>query len=150
MPSRPLSADRTLEVRLHTRAGTLASAVTRGVTTRPQAVAVLSLIAPCRPELTERVRDRIGSVPSAAVEWPPRNVQISLLDSSVRVTLGRVKLTGPGGVSVEHVTYTDKLGHTRRVLRLKRHGVFVGDYRTVDELARHVDVGALREEGEED
>jgi hypothetical protein len=53
-------------------------------------------------------------------------------------------------VSVEHVTYTDKLGHTRRVLRLKRHGVFVGDYRTVDELARHVDVGALREEGEED
>ena len=150
MPSRPLSADRTLEVRLHTRAQTLASAVARGATTRRHAVATLALVAPCRPELAKRVRDRIGSVPAAEVEWPPRSVQISLLDSSFRVTLGRVRLTGPGGVTVEHVTYTDKIGHTHRVLRLKRHGVFVGDYRSVDELARHVDVGALREEGEED
>ena len=110
---------------------------------------MLSLIAPCRPELTERVRDRIGSVPSAAVEWPPRKVQISLLDSSLRVTLGLVQLTGPGDVAVEHVTYTDKLGHTRRVLRLKRHGVFVGDYRSVEELGREVDVAALREDERE-
>jgi hypothetical protein len=150
MPSRPLTADRTLEVRLHTRAGTLASAVARGVTTRGQAVAALSLVAPCRPELSERVLARVGSIPPAEVEWPPRSVQIALLDSSFRVTLGDVRLTGPGGVTVEHVTYTDKLGHTRRVLRLKRHGVFVGDFRTVDELGRHVDVTTLREESEED
>ena len=146
MPSRPLSADRSLEVRLHTRAGTLAGAVARGATTPGQAVAVLALVAPCRSELHERVRDRIGSVPAAEVEWPPRSVQIELLDSSIRVTLGTVKLTGPGGVTVEHVTYTDKIGHTHRVLRLKRHGVFVGDYRSVDELGRQVDVGTLREE----
>jgi hypothetical protein len=150
MPSRPLTADRTLEVRLHTRAGTLASAVARGVTTRGQAVAALSLVAPCRPELSERVLARVGSIPPAEVEWPPRSVQIALLDSSFRVTLGDVRLAGPGGVTVEHVTYTDKLGHTRRVLRLKRHGVFVGDFRTVDELGRHVDVTTLREESEED
>lgn len=150
MPSRPLSADRTLEVRLHSRAGTLASAVTRGVTTRGEAVAVLSLIVPCRPELTERVLARIGSVPAAEVEWPPRSVQIALLDSSLRVTLGTVRLVGPGGVTVEHVTYTDKLGYTRRVLRLKRHGVFVGDFSTVEELGKHVDVGTLREESEQD
>ncbi len=146
MPSRPLSADRSLEVRLHTRAGTLASAVARGVTTRGEAVATLSLVAPCRPELTERVRARIGSVPSAEVEWPPRSVQVALLDSSFRVTLGTVRLTGPGGVTVEHVTYTDKLGYERRVLRLKRHGVFVGDFRSVEELGRHVDVATLRED----
>ena len=145
MPSRPLSADRTLEVRLHSRAGTLASAVARGVTTRGQAVAVLSLIAPCRPELTERVLARVGSVPAAEVEWPPRSVQIALLDSSLRVTKGTVRLAGPGGVTVEHVTYADKLGYTRRVLRLARHGVGAGDFRTVEELGKHVDVGTLRE-----
>jgi hypothetical protein len=146
MPSRPLTADRSLEVRLHTRAGTLASAVARGATTRRHAVAVLALIAPCRSEVHERVLARIGSIPSAEVEWPPRSVQIELLDSSIRVTLGHVKLTGPGGVTVEHVTYTDKIGYTRRVLRLKRHGVFIGDYRTVEELGRQVDVGTLTEE----
>jgi hypothetical protein len=146
VPSRPLSADRSLEVRLHTRAGTLAGAVAHGATTRGQAVATLALIAPCRFELHERVRARIGSVPAAEVEWPPRSVQIDLLDSSIRVTLGDVKLTGPGGVTVEHVTYTDKIGHTHRVLRLKRHGVFVGDYRSVEELGLQVDVGTLREE----
>ena len=150
MPSRPLSADRTLEVRLHTRAGTLASAVARGVTTRRHAVAALSLVAPCRPELTVRVRARVGSVPSADVEWPPRSVQLGLLSSSERVTLGDVRLTGPGGVTVQHVTYTDKLGHTHRVLRLKRHGVFIGDYRSVEELGRQVDVATLREDGGED
>ncbi len=150
MPSRPLSADRTLEVRLHTRAGTLASAVTRGVTTRGQAVAALSLVAPCRPELTERVLARVGSIPPAEVEWPPRSVQIALLDSSLHVTLGTVRLTGPGSVTVQHITYTDKLGYTRRVLRLERHGIVVGDFRTVEELGQHVDVGTLREDGEED
>jgi hypothetical protein len=149
MPSRPLSADRTLEVRLHTRAGTLASAVARGVTTRGQAVAALSLVAPCRPELAERVLARIGSIPPAEVEWPPRPVQVALLDSARRVTLGTVRLTGPGDVTVEHVTYTDKLGYVRRVLRLERQGGFVGDFRTVEELGRHVDVGTLRAEGEQ-
>ena len=146
MPSRPLSADRTLEVRLHTRAGTLAGAVARGATTRGQAVAALSLIAPCRPELTERVRARVGSVPPAETEWPPREVQLDLLASALRVTGGEARLTGPDGVTVQHVTYTDELGYLRRVLRLARHGVPVGDVRSVDELGRHVDVAALRDD----
>jgi hypothetical protein len=147
MPSRPLSADRTLEVRLHTRAGTLASAVVHGATTRGAAVAALSLVAPCRPELTERVLARVGSVPPAEVEWPPRDVQVALLDSALRVAQGEVRLAAPGGITVQHVTYTDKLGRTCRVLRLARHGDPVGDYRTVDELARHVDVATLSEAG---
>ena len=147
MPSRPLSADRTLEVRLHTHAGTLASAVARGVITWDQAVAALSLIAPCRPELTERVLARVGSVRPAEVEWPPRSLQIALLHSSFQVTKGDVRLAGPGGVTVEHVTYLDKLGHTRRVLRLERHGVVVGDFRTVEELGGQVDVAALHAVG---
>ena len=66
------------------------------------------------------------------------------------MTLGTVRLVGPGGVTVEHVTYTDKLGYTRRVLRLKQRDVFVGDFRMVEELGKHVDVGTLREESDED
>lgn len=131
---------------MHTRAQTLASAVSRGVTSRRHAVAALALVAPCRPDLAQVVRGRIGSVPAADVEWPPRSVQLDLLESSRRVTLGRVKLTGPGGVTVEHVTYTDKLGYTRKVLRLKRHGVFVADFRSVDDLSKEVDVATLQEE----
>jgi hypothetical protein len=146
VPSRPLSADRSLEVRLHTRAGTAASAVGHGWTTRAAAVAALSLVAPCRPDVARTVLARIRSVRPRAVEWPPLPVQADLLDSLVRVTLGDVRLTGPGGVTVEHVTYTDKLGYTRRVLRLRRHGVFVGDYRTVEDLGRELDLATLREE----
>lgn len=146
MPSRPLSADRSLEVRLHTRAGTAASAVGHGWTTRAAAVAALSLVVPCRPDVVRTVVARIRSVRSRDVEWPPLPVQAELLDSAERVTLGHVRLTGPGGVTVEHVTYTDKLGYTRRVLRLRRHGVFVGDFRTVEELGRQVDLATLREQ----
>ena len=146
MPSRPLSADRALEVRLHTRAGTAASAVGHGTTTRAAAVAALSLVVPCRPDVVRTVLARIRSVTPRPVEWPPLPVQAELLSSLERVTLGTVKLTGPGGVTVEHVTYTDKLGYSRKVLRLRRHGVFVGDYRTVEELSREVDLAALREE----
>jgi hypothetical protein len=148
VPSRPLSADRSLEVRLHTRAGTAASAVGHGWTTRAEAVAALSLVAPCRPDIARTVSARVRSVRPRAVEWPPLPVQAELLDSLVRVTLGLVKLTGPGGVTVEHVTYTDKLGHTRRVLRLRRHGVFVADHRTVEELGQAVDLAELREDPE--
>jgi len=146
VPSRPLSRDRTLEVRLHSRAGTCAGDVARDRTDRAAAVAVLALTVPCRPDVVATVLRRIASVPSREVEWPPRTVQIDLLSSSERVTLGTVRLTGPGGVSVGHVTYTDKLGHTHRVLRLRRHGVFVGDFRTVEELGRQVDLATLREE----
>jgi hypothetical protein len=146
VPSRPLSRDRALEVRLHSRAGTCAGDVARSRTSRAAAVAVLALTAPCRPDVVATVRARIASVPARDVEWPPRTVQIDLLSSSERVTLGSVRLTGPGGVTVEHVTYTDKLGHTRRVLRLRRHGLFVGDFRTVDELGREVELATLREE----
>ena len=146
MPSRPLSPDRSLEVRLHTWSGTCASDVARGLIPRAAAVATLALVAPCRSDVVATVRGRVGAVPLRELEWPPRSVQLELLVSTERVTLGHVRLTGPGGVTVEHVTYTDKLGYTRRVLRLKRHGVFVGDYRTVADLGREGDLATLREQ----
>ena len=57
-----------------------------------------------------------------------------------------MKLTGPAGVTVEDVAYTDKRGHLVRVLRLRRRGVHLGDFRTVEELAAHVDLSQLHEE----
>ncbi len=149
MPSRPLSRDRATEVRLHTWAGTHASKVAKRRMSRGSAVAVLALVAPCRPELVRAVIARVRAGSPASADWPPRSVQVSLLESAERVTLGLVHLTGPGGVTVEHVTYTDKLGYTRRVLRLRRNGAFIRDFRTVQELAKEVDLATLRETGDD-
>lgn len=67
--------------------------------------------------------------------------------AAVRACAGRrVKLTGPGGVTVEQVTYTDKLGYLRRVLRLRRHGVFIGEYLTPEELGKVVNLAELVED----
>ena len=50
-------------------------------------------------------------------------------------------------MSVEQVTLTGKHGGPPvRYLRLRHHGHHVGDYRTVEELARHVDLATLVEE----
>ena len=49
-------------------------------------------------------------------------------------------------MTVEDVTYTDKRGHLVRVLRLRRYGVHIGDFRTVEELAAHVELSQLQEE----
>jgi hypothetical protein len=57
-----------------------------------------------------------------------------------------VKLRGLGGVTVEQVEYTDKLGHRQCMLRLRRHGAWIGDFGTVEELGKHVDLSKLREE----
>jgi hypothetical protein len=150
VPSRPLSRDRAAEVRLHTWAGTHASKVAKRRMSRGSAVAVLALVAPCRPELVRAVIARVRAGSPAAADWPPRSVQVSLLESAERVTLGLVHLTGPGGVTVEHVTYTDKLGYRRKVLRLRRHGAFIRDFRTVEELAREVDLATLRDSSDPD
>lgn len=148
MPSRPLTRDRAAEVRLHTWAGTHASKVTKHRMSRAAAVAALSLVAPCRPDLVRTVIERIARGSPTAANWPPRSVQLDLLQSAERVTVGIVHLRGPEDVTVEQVTYTDKLGYQRRVLRLRRHGVVVRDFRSAEELARHVDLSTLREDAD--
>jgi hypothetical protein len=150
VPSRPLSRDRAAEVRLHTWAGTYASKVAKHQMSRGEAVAVLAMVAPCRPDLLRTVIGRLAAGSPTAADWPPRSVQLGLLESAERVTLGAVPLTGPGGVTVQHVTYTDKLGYQRKVLRLGRHGAFIRDFRTVEELAKEVDLSTLRERDEPD
>jgi hypothetical protein len=57
-----------------------------------------------------------------------------------------VKLRGPNGETVEVVAYVDKMQTRRQVYRLRRNGVFIGDYKTVDELGKHVDLSTLVED----
>jgi hypothetical protein len=44
------------------------------------------------------------------------------------------------------VSYVDKMQIHRRVYRLKRHGTWVGDYKSADELAKVVDLAELVED----
>jgi hypothetical protein len=61
-----------------------------------------------------------------------------------------VALVGPGGMRVEQVTVVWRgqrgAGVPRRMLRLTRAGRLVGEYRTVEELARYVDLSTLVDE----
>jgi flagellar biosynthesis component FlhA len=45
-------------------------------------------------------------------------------------------MRGSEGVVVEEVRYRDKMQQDRRSYRLTRHGVFVGGYKTREELGR--------------
>ena len=57
-------------------------------------------------------------------------------------------MTGPNGEVVDVIRYRDKLGYDRRCYRLTRHGVFVGEYKTPEELGRVVDLAEMVEEDE--
>jgi hypothetical protein len=149
MPGRrPLTPDRAAEIALDADAGNLAIAVSKKQVTEQQAVARLALIAPGRPDLVAAVAAVVEHGRAVRLaDWPPADTTLMLLRRAERVTLGRVKLVGPDGVSVEQVTLTGKQGGPPvRFLRLRHHGRHVGDYRTVEQLARHVDLATLVEE----
>ena len=44
------------------------------------------------------------------------------------------------------VSYVDKMETRRQVYRLKQNGVWIGDYKTVEELSKHVDLSTLVED----
>jgi hypothetical protein len=49
-------------------------------------------------------------------------------------------------VVVDVIRYRDKMQQDRRVYWLTRHGVFVGEYKTTEELGSVVDLAELVEE----
>jgi len=63
-----------------------------------------------------------------------------------RVHLGEAVMRGPNGITVDVIAYVDKMQQLRRVFRLKQHGVIVGEYKTIEELGRKVDLAELVEE----
>lgn len=44
---------------------------------------------------------------------------------------------------VDVIAYVDTTGRHRQVYRLHRGGVFIGEYKTPDELGQHVDLATL-------
>jgi hypothetical protein len=47
---------------------------------------------------------------------------------------------------VDVIRYQDKMRYDRRCNRVSRHGVFVGEYKTAEELGKVVDVAELVED----
>jgi len=150
MGRRPLTEDQHRNIALHAQSGVLAIAVVRGGLTAERAVAELALIVPCRPDLVDQVIALVERGMSLGhADWPPSETTLRLLGRTREVTLGSVALVGPGGVRVDQVTLTGKNGGPPvRYLRLRRYDAYIGDYRTVEQLAQHVDIAALVEEPE--
>ena len=148
MPSRPLSADRSVVVKLQTRLDNEAIDLAKGRTAMPAAVVrLVRVVPPARFDLINEVLVAVGRRDLAStLDWPPVRLVHELIYRVGRVHRGEVRLRGESGEVVDVVRYVDKLGHDRRVYRLHRHGVFVGEYRTPEELAKQVDLATLVED----
>lgn len=142
MPSRPLSADRSAVVKLQTRLDVEAMAITKDRTGMPAAVARLAqLVPPARVDLVDEVLVRVGRRNlDQTRDWPPVHLVHQLAFRVKRLHLGEVRMRGPEGVVVDVIRYRDKMQQDRRVYRVTEHGTFVGEYKTPEELGRHVDL----------
>ena len=148
MPSRPLSADRSAVVKLFTRLDNEAIEVAKSRTEMPAAVArLVQLVPPSRLDLIDEVLVRVGRRDlNLTLDWPPVHLVHQLAYRVKRVHLGEVRMRGPNGDVVDVIRYRDKLGYDRRVYGLTRHGVFIGEYKTPDELGKAVDLAELVED----
>ena len=148
VPSRPLNADRSAVVKLQTRIDVEAMAVTTGTTELPAAVArLVQLVPPARVDLVDEVLSRVGRRDlGQALDWPPVHLVHQLVHEVKRVHMGEMRMRGPNGEVVDVIRYRDKMGYDRRVYRLTRHGLFIGEYKTTEELANMVDLATLIED----
>ena len=148
MPSRPLAADTKAVVSLLTKMDNEAIGLDRGRTDLPSAVARLAqLVPPARVDLIDQVLVAVGRRDiSGRLDWPPIHLVHQLAYQVKRVHLGEVRMRGPNGEVVDVIQYKDKLGFDRRCYRLTRHGVFIGEYKTPEDLGQVVDLAELVEE----
>jgi hypothetical protein len=56
-----------------------------------------------------------------------------------------MRWTGGNGEAVEVIRVRGKDDITRNLYRLRREGLWIADYATLDELAQHVDLATLTE-----
>jgi hypothetical protein len=80
------------------------------------------------------------------LDWPPVHLVHQLAYRVKRMHLGEVRMRRPGGVVVDVLRYRDKMQQDRRVYRLTRHRVLVGEYKTAAEPAKVVDLAELVED----
>ena len=102
---------------------------------------------PARIDLVDEVLVRVGRRDlNLSLDWPPVHLVHQLAYRVKRVHLGEVRMRGPEGVVVDVIRYRDKMQQDRRVYRLLQHGVFVGEYKTPEELGEPVDLAELVED----
>jgi len=129
---------------LDTQVTAAAVAVDGGRLDRVRAVAQLALAAPGRIDLLDRiVHTRRRPAGGQQASPPPVDTALDLAESARRVVMGEATLAGPDGVRVEQTVPPGADRVTRTVLRLTKNGRWEADCRTVDELARHIDVSKL-------
>jgi hypothetical protein len=109
MPSRPLSADRSAVVKLHTWIDVEAIDIVKHRTDMPVAVARLALLVPpARVDLVDDVLAAVGqSIPGHRTAWPPPERRYELAYQVKRVHAGEVKLRGPNGEVVDLATLVE-------------------------------------------
>jgi hypothetical protein len=137
-----------VEVRLHTRTDAEAIDVEKGRTGMSAAVIrLVRIVPPARLDLIDNVLASIGRRDvGAALDWPPVTLVHQLVYRVKRVHAGEVRMRGPNGAVVDVVRYRDKLGYDRRCYRLTRHGVFIGEYKTPEELGKVISLAELIED----
>jgi hypothetical protein len=103
-------------------------------------------VPPARVDLVEEVMVRIHRRRATAKSWPPYALVCELAFRVKRMHLGEMRMRGPDGVVVDVIRYRDKMQQDRRCYWLTRHGVFIGEYMTPEELRRAVDLAELVED----
>ena len=139
-PARPTSrqhpaADARAYSRLYDETDRVATAVAEGRMEFRHAVAKIAMAAPGRVDLLDRVIEterRMAGIQIGAAA--PSEVTLKLLTTARRVVAGEVALVGPTGVRVEQASSGLRLIHPDRTTR---------EYRSANELARHLDLDTL-------
>jgi hypothetical protein len=125
--------------------------IAQGRTEMPAAVPRrVQLVPPARVDLVDEVLVRVGRRDlNLTLDWPPVHLVHQLAFRVKRMHLGEVRMRGPEGLVVDMIRYRDKMQQDRRIYRLTRHGVFVGEYKTPEELAKVIDLADLVEDDRE-
>jgi hypothetical protein len=108
-----LTPDRRAEIAMDAMCSNLAIALSRTgadqAAVEAAGVAQMSLLAPGRTDLLDAVAATIAEA-NRFGDWPPKALQLQLLERTRRVLTGQTALVGPGGVRVEHVLVPDGAG----------------------------------------
>jgi hypothetical protein len=129
------AADERAYSRLDAETARVAAAVAAGRMEFRHAVARIALAAPGRVDLLDRVIETERLLADVQVgATAPAEVTLKLLTTARRVVAGEVALVGPTGVRVEQASSGLRLIHPDRTTR---------EYRSANELARHLDLDTL-------
>ncbi|HEX6755487.1 MAG TPA: hypothetical protein VF109_06030 [Mycobacteriales bacterium] len=132
-------ADEMAYQRLDATVGRVAADVAAGRMDFRRGVARIAMSAPGRPDLLDRVLETERRLRGAHLgASPPSDATLDLLTAARSVVAGEVALIGPSGVRVEQAPASP-----HPVLRLRSRNGPVRECRSLDELARHVDLSAL-------